>query len=135
MCCKLMGVQFPEALKVQGKWCEHCDKGRGCLIYEQRPQPCRDFECGWLQGIGVDAMRPDRSHVILVAKMGTESEGWLRDNLPILIVHVDRANPDAWRQGAMGRYLQTVVERNGVILERVKKIHCQLNGFWPEYAL
>jgi hypothetical protein len=36
LCCKVMAV---EALgKPAGSWCSHCKPGRGCLIYETRPE-------------------------------------------------------------------------------------------------
>jgi hypothetical protein len=37
--------------KQAGKWCEHCKPGApggGCTIYQQRPNVCRDYQCGWL---------------------------------------------------------------------------------------
>ena len=46
MCCKLMGV--PE-VKKEHEWCPHADPGgKGCTIYLQRPERCRDFHCMWL---------------------------------------------------------------------------------------
>lgn len=48
LCCKVMAVE--EIEKPADQWCVHCLKGHaGCGIYETRPQPCRDFECFWLQ--------------------------------------------------------------------------------------
>lgn len=44
-----------------GSPCQHCT-ARGCAIYESRPQePCRNFECAWLQqGSQLpDDFRPD----------------------------------------------------------------------------
>jgi len=35
--------------KPAGKWCDHCAIGSGCKIYEERPQDCRDFHCGYLR--------------------------------------------------------------------------------------
>jgi len=42
-CCKFMGVV--ELGKVDGVWCDHACYGKGCGIYESRPQSCRDFQC------------------------------------------------------------------------------------------
>jgi hypothetical protein len=50
-----------------GKPCRHCTP-KGCAIYEKRPQePCRTFECGWLQNNSPlpDPMRPDRCGAIV----------------------------------------------------------------------
>jgi hypothetical protein len=38
---------------------------RGCLIYATRPASCRDYECGWLQGLMPDDFRPDRVGFII----------------------------------------------------------------------
>jgi hypothetical protein len=51
-----------------GKPCEHCT-AKGCGIYETRPEnPCRSFECGWLQDGSPlpEHLRPDRSGVIVI---------------------------------------------------------------------
>ena len=47
-------------------------KFKGCSIYEARPQPCRDFECLWLQSQSKDKpmprkLRPDTCGVMFVA--------------------------------------------------------------------
>jgi hypothetical protein len=36
MCCKVLGIT--ELQKPVGKWCPHCDIGKGCKIYESRPK-------------------------------------------------------------------------------------------------
>ena len=71
LCCKLPGVytlpdQQPTISKPINTWCEHCDKGNGCRIYETRPSPCINFDCLWLVHPEMgEALRPDRSHVIM----------------------------------------------------------------------
>jgi len=35
-----------EALIKEDGFCLHHEKGRGCKIYENRPQACRDYERG-----------------------------------------------------------------------------------------
>jgi hypothetical protein len=44
--------------------CSNC-RSRGCSIYNERPDECRAFVCGWLEGVGATADRPDRSGVVL----------------------------------------------------------------------
>lgn len=70
LCCTLKKVEFPDHTKPEFVRCEFACKG--CAIYEQRPQPCRDYECLWLQSQArapaermPNQMRPDRSGVIL----------------------------------------------------------------------
>ena len=62
-CCKALEVV--ELTKPLGKWCQHCSIGKGCKIYAERPQSCRDFRCEWLKGLGEEEDRPDRIRVIL----------------------------------------------------------------------
>lgn len=58
-CCKPYPV--PEIGKKSGVWCEFCDPGKGCGIYEKRPAECRDFRCMWLNGgVGGEDARPDK---------------------------------------------------------------------------
>lgn len=64
LCCKVLGVT--ELDKPDGVWCVHAQKGRGCAIYADRPQTCRNFACEWLTS-GLDAeARPDRIHGVLI---------------------------------------------------------------------
>src|SRR5262245_44459275 len=64
MCCKLMSIK--ELQKPAQSWCEHCDIGVGCRIYEQRPGDCRKFLCGWLgdERVG-DEWRPSRTKMVI----------------------------------------------------------------------
>lgn len=63
LCCKLLethGVPSPI-----GTYCQHCDKG--CKIYNDRPQECREYQCMWTQMPEQFArieMRPDNSGII-----------------------------------------------------------------------
>ena len=64
-CCKTHEIESPEFSKPPGKWCVHCDIGRGCRIYGQRPDDCKQFVCEWLKGAGGDELRPDRAKLVL----------------------------------------------------------------------
>lgn len=45
--------------------CEHAEKGKGCKIYETRPQSCRDCNCAWItQSEVAGELRPDKCGVI-----------------------------------------------------------------------
>ena len=87
MCCKILGIDALD--KPVGKWCEHCDIGAGCKIYDDRPQECRDFFCAYLTWNEVPAdWQPSRSKIVLDIDPSGE---WLR-------VHVDPSRPDAWKK-------------------------------------
>ena len=45
LCCSTMAVY--ELDKPRGECCKHVN-GKGCGIYADRPQSCREFECLWL---------------------------------------------------------------------------------------
>ncbi len=62
-CCKSLAVM--ELKKPPKKWCPHCDIGKGCKIYAERPISCREYRCEWLKGFGDETARPDHTKVIL----------------------------------------------------------------------
>jgi len=69
-CCRVFDV--PEVQSKAGDWCKHCAVGKGCTIYETRPQTCVDFECLWLMSqsrkdpreVLPPELRPDRCKVV-----------------------------------------------------------------------
>ena len=85
LCCKVMGVNALD--KPPGTWCVHCDIGKGCTIYETRPQGCRNFQCGFLIMPELDErFRPSTCHFVVNA------------DAKRFEIHVDRQRPDAWRK-------------------------------------
>ena len=65
-CCVHLMVHSTEFTKLQGVVCPNCELERGCKIYATRPQPCRDFICGWRTMAQFDEhWRPDKSGVIV----------------------------------------------------------------------
>lgn len=53
LCCKLPRIEFgPDGCKAAGEWCEQCVPGRGCSLYDDRPEVCRRFSCLWLTDDG-----------------------------------------------------------------------------------
>jgi hypothetical protein len=64
------------------------------MIYEQRPQVCKDFECLWLASDMPEEMRPDRVHLYVAGK---ENDGALK-------MRVDPAFPDAWKNSVVVDY-------------------------------
>jgi hypothetical protein len=63
LCCKVLGVGAVQ--KKNLTWCQHCDIGKGCRIYETRPEECRDFKCLWLVDASLPPeFRPTRSRFV-----------------------------------------------------------------------
>jgi hypothetical protein len=75
MCCKVLKIDVPELKKLAAVSCDHCHEGAGCKIYENRPQVCRGWYCGWrrMEYLG-DDWRPDRCGV-LIDIAGGEDQG------------------------------------------------------------
>jgi hypothetical protein len=86
LCCKVLKV--PETDSAKGEWCQHCAVGKGCSIYDERPQRCRDFQCGWLVWDAVpDHWHPAKSRIVIVSELG------FRINFT-----VDPGAPGRWRE-------------------------------------
>jgi hypothetical protein len=85
LCCKVMAIE--ELAKPLSSWCPHCQPGRGCLIYADRPAECRTFSCLWLVDDQLDQhWKPSKSKLVL-----TTSEDGIE-------VRCDPGFPDAWRK-------------------------------------
>ena len=102
MCCKVMSIE--ELKKPPSIWCPHCEIAKGCMIYEERPQSCRDFQCLWLKDERLpESMRPDKTKVVFHVQ---KEERRLK-------VNVDPDRPDAWEKGLVAQYI-AMVRRLGV---------------------
>lgn len=87
LCCKLFDVA-PLA-KPHGEYCRHCVLGRGCGIYETRPQICGEFYCAYQTWRGMGAhWYPIHSKMVVRIEL----------NGAMVAVHVDPDHPDAWLQ-------------------------------------
>ena len=86
LCCKLFDIRALD--KPQFEWCKHCDIGKGCKIYETRPQECADFVCGYLTDPSLgEEWFPSKSKIVVTHEAGA-----------LVGVHVDPGRPDAWRR-------------------------------------
>jgi len=62
LCCKLLKIG--DVSKVNED-CRYCDPNLGCIIYNERPEPCRIFECCWKQMKNAgEELRPDKCNVV-----------------------------------------------------------------------
>jgi hypothetical protein len=85
LCCKVMSID--ELGKPAGSWCKHCNAGRGCKIYSERPTECRSFSCLWLMDDRLGPhWKPNKSKIVV-----TTSEDGLE-------IRCDPGFPDAWRK-------------------------------------
>jgi len=78
LCCKVFTIT--EMNKVAGEWCPHCP-GKGCSIYQSRPDMCKEYRCMWLERPETfpDELRPDRTSVVM--------NEFAEPGLPIIELH------------------------------------------------
>lgn len=60
--CKL--IEITEIGKPARQWCPDWNKDKGCTIYNNRPEVCRDFSCLWLAGKLPDRLSPRKTRVV-----------------------------------------------------------------------
>jgi len=73
LCCKVKSIG--ELDKPMNTWCRHCDKGKGCRIYDTaaKPPSCTEYNCLWLETQKFEdaslrlpeRFRPDRTRVVV----------------------------------------------------------------------
>jgi uncharacterized cysteine cluster protein YcgN (CxxCxxCC family) len=115
LCCYLLAVHALE--KPINSWCRHCPTRRRCAIYDDRPDECRGFHCGWLTGAMIgDEWDPKRCRMVLAAE---------NDGLRLTaIIHPDR--PDAWRRQPYYRQLKAwaeaaILHRGQVVIKNANR--------------
>ena len=105
MCCKLLGIT--ELQKPRNKWCPHCDIGKGCKIYNDRPGSCSEFRCLYLDSDTIpEDERPDKTGVVM----------FFPNDQQTVQVHVDPHRPHGWEQGVTGRLLQALAGQLPVLV-------------------
>jgi hypothetical protein len=67
VCCVELTIEDPKLHKAAGVRCGNLTSAHTCAIYEERPQTCQLFFCGWRQLRWIDdQMRPDESGVLIL---------------------------------------------------------------------
>lgn len=95
MCCKLLSV--PDIEKVPGTLCPHGISGKGCKIYDTRPDQCRMFYCQYLLHANIgEHWKPSKSQMVISVPSGDK----------YVLVVVDDAWPDIWRTDPFYRDLK-----------------------------
>jgi len=66
VCCVVPKIDEPALQKLPGCRCPNALDDGSCAIYDERPQTCRSFYCGWrLLDWVDDRLRPDRSGIFI----------------------------------------------------------------------
>lgn len=114
-CCEVLEIK--EIAKPFGEACKHIGQtgcGKGCQIYLERPEACKNYICLWLDSqrrVEVERMpeelRPDRCYVV----MGWP---WALDRAT-LYVYPYPGHEGAWRKPPVSDHLRMVLARGGKI--------------------
>jgi hypothetical protein len=113
LCCTMLEV--PELNKPIGQKCIYnIDL---CVIYDNRPDSCKKFECGWLKHNLNFKLRPDKCHVIF-EKIFIN---------PIYIALVDPEYPDSWKDDMVFTLINEMIRTNYAV---VIKINNKLEKFF-----
>lgn len=104
LCCKILGIAALD--KPGGKWCSHCRPGRGCTIYEERPEECHTFRCLWLDDFRLgEEWKPTHCKFVIAADVQNSK----------IDIHADAGSPGAWRREP---YISTLRQMAAVVLPR-----------------
>jgi hypothetical protein len=117
LCCKLVPV--PQISKPAGVRCRYSRAGKGCTVYDRRPNSCRAWSCRWLADPATAGMpRPDRCHYVIDLEYDHvdmhNNAGGPDRIVTVLQVWVDPAFPDAHHAHELRAYLHRMAEKYGV---------------------
>jgi len=63
LCCKLLKIEWMNS--PAGEYCIECFPDKGCMIYDEAPERCLEFDCAYIQMERVSInMRPDKCGVV-----------------------------------------------------------------------
>jgi Fe-S-cluster containining protein len=103
LCCDVLEVTAVE--KPVNELCRHWEVGKGCTVYDRRPQMCRSFSCAWVQGHLGDAWFPETARFVVHFSQDAVN------------VQVDPNYPDRWREepyfGKLCEWSLTGIRRTG----------------------
>ncbi len=82
-CCSFPPIRTERLQKPANTMCSHCLEGRGCTVYDIRPDVCRGFYCGWffLEELSPQ-WHPSESGVVI------RSEHFDEDTVTLLILRL-----------------------------------------------
>ena len=63
LCCKMINIPWMNS--PAGVYCKNCSPGKGCNIFKDAPEDCKEYSCLYCQMEKVSVnLRPDVCHVI-----------------------------------------------------------------------
>ena len=112
LCCKIVSVL--ELEKPSMTWCQHCDIGKGCKIYDSKPKSCKSFDCLWLVNEWIpEELRPDRCNIVFEGLYG----------VPVVLALLNEGHDDAHLEEPAQLFIHHLVTRakHSVIIFRYGK--------------
>lgn len=109
-CCTQVPVDLPTGHKDANERCQHVC-GKGCAIYQTRPEPCRWWSCRWLfDPTATTLKRPDIGGYVVDCMPDTV----MANGTPasVLQVWVDPNRRDAHRDPGLRAYLEDMALRH-----------------------
>jgi Fe-S-cluster containining protein len=107
MCCKVLEID--EFKKPAGRLCVHCELGKGCGIYEKRPDVCREYECLWLTERDLSvSLKPERIGALLMEDPDSDEYQAV----------CDPAKPMSWRHPLMFKHLVAKAKEGRVVVAK-----------------
>ena len=105
MCCTVLDIA--ELSKPAGTRCPDCTPRKGCNVYKTRPEPCRAFECAYIQLNALPKyLKPSRAGFVLTANRDSSA----------FVAHVQEGRDHT--KGKAGRWLLETSQSVPVILVR-----------------
>ena len=115
-CCVVFEVK--DVGKAFGEPCKHLGQtlfGRGCLIYEDRPDACKRYVCLWLDSQRrpevekmPESLRPNVTKVVLGWPWGTDRN--------TLFVYPYPGHETAWQVPPVSNYLKEILNRGAKVV-------------------
>jgi hypothetical protein len=101
LCCKVYNVV--DLGKAAGKWCSHCNPGRGCKIHDNLPSQCAAFNCLWRTDSAMpEQWKPDQAKMVVTLHP-------MANNINVV---VDPGLPSAWRRQPYHDHLRLWSKKN-----------------------
>jgi hypothetical protein len=100
-CCSFAPIHTPVLQKPANTLCAHCVAGRGCTVYDVRPDVCRGFYCGYffIEELGPE-WHPEQSGVVI------RSEAFDDDTITILVLRLSEFLISEDFAGMVGAWVQ-----------------------------
>ncbi len=134
LCCKLLDID--EVNSKHNEWCVHCVQKVGCMIYEKRPDECKNFNCAWSQMdyAGIE-MRPDKcgalfekftDHLIvgvtgglMTSLVSGQIDFFVRENISVMVLnHANKSKKFFFAEGHDKTFVEKQINDNSELHRR-----------------